>query len=1150
MISSFLNLQELLDQYDIEFNKNGVKDTIQSYNFHLISPSKSLKENELEKLDHYVKKSKIIIIYQNKDLNEETQEDFLLIGFEKTLIILNQTSISFLTNILTKHTDLSVCFLNDTKNIIQKKIKNHEIEIDENFIEEINSLQRIFLPKNKNKNKSKIISRVLTYISPCISAYLIKKSYLQNKKYRIEKFIKSLDENSSQETMNEQDYVELRSIGKGTIFECKLIYHIKRSELYAIKKPYQIHSENRKLLDREAENYLKVRHPFLPKFYGKVLNKDYIVIDFINGQTLDSIEKIELTYNEKITVIFELMLVIKYLHNNKFIHRDLKPNNVMIDENKTLVLIDLDRLSDKIGDPNQSLDLGGGYADPSVCEASPFSYESDIYSLGELIKRIMKKEFAIFDANSNKFKDICAKCTCPNIKKRPSISDVIVDFLSIFQFDVQIELLSAEFKDHFFNFEMINNIPKRNELIYNDTQIQLFLGMVYLLGKYVTIDIQKAIHFFLLSANLNNSQAQFYLGLIYSSEEFNNFDIEKAISYYTFASKQNNVKAQFNLGQIFSTGKYMKQDIKKAIYYFTLAANQNHQGAQFNLGHIYSSGEYTKRDINRGIYYYTLAASQNNLEAQYNLGFLYADGKYVEKDINKAIYYFTLAANQNDVGAQFGLGLIYQKREDIGKALYYFTQAANQNHPKAQFYLGVIYLSQNINKAIYYFTLAANQNDEDAQFNLGYIYESGKYVSRDINKAIHYYSLAANQNNVNAQFNLGVIYAQGLYVVKDINKAIYYYFQAANQKDANAQFMLGFNYSNKRYDIFDINKAIHYYSLSAEQNNKSAQFCLGLIYFTGEHVTLDIEKAIHYFMLAANQNDSQAQFYLGQIFSSNNYSKFDINKAIYYYSHAAYKNHPEAQFMLGLIYYLSDYLTENIKKGRLYIMLASKNGNKKSNFAHAFMLHEGKIVKKDMNEAIRLYKEASSFNIQYAKNNLGVINKNGCDGIKKNLGAAIDYFSEAIRQKDDYLSMYNLAHLYIYEEEVTSNINKIIDLLIKSSIQFNHSLILLCLVLIKKFDFNIEMINKEIEKRNDKATNLTTKIYRMIYNLNLFERSVFHNFYENYSTKDFFYNIHLNAIQSIELQNINPNKVTPIYPNAKNISSEFYNGFGYDLLND
>lgn len=69
--------------------------------------------------------------------------------------------------------------------------------------------------------------------------------------------------------------------------------------MYAIKKPYQIHSENRKLLDREAENYLKVWHPFLPKYYGKVLNKDYIVIDFINGQTLDSIEKIGLTYNEK-----------------------------------------------------------------------------------------------------------------------------------------------------------------------------------------------------------------------------------------------------------------------------------------------------------------------------------------------------------------------------------------------------------------------------------------------------------------------------------------------------------------------------------------------------------------------------------------------------------------------------------------------------------------------------------------------------------------------------------------------------------------------------------------------------------------------------------------------------------------------------------
>ena len=38
------------------------------------------------------------------------------------------------------------------------------------------------------------------------------------------------------------------------------------------------------------------------------------------------------------------MIVFKYFHDNGYIYCDLKPDNVMIDNNKNIVLIDLDRL--------------------------------------------------------------------------------------------------------------------------------------------------------------------------------------------------------------------------------------------------------------------------------------------------------------------------------------------------------------------------------------------------------------------------------------------------------------------------------------------------------------------------------------------------------------------------------------------------------------------------------------------------------------------------------------------------------------------------------------------------------------------------------------------------------------------------------------
>ncbi|KAK8891536.1 hypothetical protein M9Y10_028749 [Tritrichomonas musculus] len=86
-------------------------------------------------------------------------------------------------------------------------------------------------------------------------------------------------------------------------------------------------------------------------------------------------------------------------------------------------------------------------------------------------------------------------------------------------------------------------------------------------------------------------------------------------------------------------------------------------------------------------------------------------------------------------------------------------------------------------------------------------------------------------------------------------------------------------------------------------------------------------------------------------------------------------------------------------------MLASMNNLRAAHFYHGFLHHEGIYAKKDIQKAIHYYKEASSFNNQYSKNNPGIIYKHGDNGIEGKTGNAIVYFEEAIRQKNDYLSM-------------------------------------------------------------------------------------------------------------------------------------------------
>ncbi|KAK8897450.1 hypothetical protein M9Y10_015399 [Tritrichomonas musculus] len=229
-------------------------------------------------------------------------------------------------------------------------------------------------------------------------------------------------------------------------------------------------------------------------------------------------------------------------------------------------------------------------------------------------------------------------------------------------------------------------------------------------------------------------------------------------------------------------------------------------------------------------------------------------------------------------------------------------------------------------------------------------------------------------------------------------------------------------------------------------------------------------------------------------------------------------------------------------------MLASINGNRIANFMHGFLLHEGKNVERDIEGAIHYYKEASSFNISYAKNNLGIIYKHGINNqIEKRLGNSIIYFEEAISQKNDYLSMYNLAHILFYDETIKKDINKLIDLLIKSSDYFYHSNILLSIVLIQHIGKDIDKIKREIDQRTNNNNKISTKIIKIIRELKLFDEIKFFEIYSSYRNIDFLYDADFHPILSTKLEQEYKKEINPKYSKAQKISFLFYEGFGFNI---
>ncbi|EOA15552.1 hypothetical protein CARUB_v10005084mg [Capsella rubella] len=89
-------------------------------------------------------------------------------------------------------------------------------------------------------------------------------------------------------------------------------------------------------------------HPLFPRLHG-VLSTDKVVgyaIDYCPGRDLNSLRKkqSEEMFSDEIIKFYaaELVIALEYLHNQGIVYRDLKPDNVMVQENGHLMLVDFD----------------------------------------------------------------------------------------------------------------------------------------------------------------------------------------------------------------------------------------------------------------------------------------------------------------------------------------------------------------------------------------------------------------------------------------------------------------------------------------------------------------------------------------------------------------------------------------------------------------------------------------------------------------------------------------------------------------------------------------------------------------------------------------------------------------------------------------
>ena len=232
------------------------------------------------------------------------------------------------------------------------------------------------------------------------------------------------------EKLYNNKYVKVSKIGGGSFGAVYLVKEKETNKVYAMKKFY---------LDNLSNGGAKKQYEILSKFNHENIHKvidmfiapnknQYLITPYYQNNLYNYTSK---KLPEKVIkqIIFQVVCGVNYLHSLKYIHRDIKPDNILISSEGKIILTDFDlcrQESKGKDDPMTRTAVTLYYRAPELFFGdSYYGNQIDIWSIGCVFAELITGK-PLFKANNElgTLSNIIETIGCPSEENWPGVSQL------------------------------------------------------------------------------------------------------------------------------------------------------------------------------------------------------------------------------------------------------------------------------------------------------------------------------------------------------------------------------------------------------------------------------------------------------------------------------------------------------------------------------------------------------------------------------------------------------------------------------------------------------------------------------------------------------------------------------------------------------